>query len=183
MSTDDIIELYYDYENIEDPYYIDLYVDDYDIFKKSDLEKIAKYLSEYFEKNGPDANDNFLHYQSCFMSYDTAKKSLLYAFEKSNIKKLSFASFIISCHSAECDTRESDPVTGKLLLSYPSDIESVLEELKYLNEYDRLSEDDWNYLYLVSTNMNNYSKNRKEKIFSIFFKSLAEKFHKIEQIK
>jgi len=141
-----------------DPYWINLpqEIEDDDV-----KQLLSDSLNEFFDKYGPDANEDFTSYCSCRMEYGTAERALKYAFSKN--KKacvgIEIHDLIDGVGSIEGSGRENDPVTERLLHVCPVNEESTVEELEYLLQEDKLTRDDWEFLALVWHNFFDYNEN------------------------
>lgn len=145
-----IIEAHSDY-NPKKPYWIDLPSNDVNIYgEELDDEikqKLSDALNEYFKENGPDAEEDFTDCQSRLMTYETAEAAVTYAIAKVGIMEIP-EGLICGGYSIETDGREIDPVTSELLHAYPVHAASIIEELEYMKEEDKLSEDDWRFIHM-----------------------------------
>ena len=172
----EIISQHSDY-NMYKPFWINLCW--HEDLSDKDREKLSNYLNEYFKEHGPDACDDFTSYQSRLMKWETAELAVKYAFEKAGLDYIS--EVIDGSGSLETDGREDDPVTGELLHGYPIHDPSIIEDLEYLFEEDKLSKDDWRYLDMVCDGLFSLDWKRTDDKVKVLLEKVVMKFHQSKQ--
>lgn len=141
------IEKYSDY-TAHDPYWINL---SHAIEDKNVRQDISDALNDFFEKHGPDANEDYAGCCGPLMKLETCRSALEYAIKKCGkiVRGIDINDLIDGVGSVETDGRENDPVTGELLHACPVNEDSTIDEIDCLIEQDKLEKDDWVWLDFV----------------------------------